>query len=345
MKKIRVDHVDIAKGITIILVALVHSRLKYVAPDVVNSMGLFRMPLFFFLSGVFFSASARFDAFLLTKADELLKPYFSTLLGLFVVSVFNNDENLIWRLKWILYGNGANIEWPALWFLTHLFAVYCFAYFIFRFTGIQDRRLAVKYILIAVMLAIGSQWIDAFWNVKIMLFGKIMNLPGLPFSCDLVFISAAFFISGAFLKEWIVNFTPNSYVFYTSILIFIVIAALTDAHINLNEREFINPLFATIGAVCGIYFVISISVYFSRIRLLRNVFLEYGRASLFILIFHMFIGRIVYKVLVEFGMFGPTNFIILLLAFYASITIPIIIKSVITRSEVLSLFYFPLKST
>jgi len=48
----RVEHIDIAKGISIILVALFHSKLKLFAPDIINSMGLFRLPLFFFLSGV-----------------------------------------------------------------------------------------------------------------------------------------------------------------------------------------------------------------------------------------------------------------------------------------------------
>lgn len=345
IKSNRVGHVDIAKGISIILVALFHSHLRSFAPDTINSMGLFRLPLFFFLSGLFFSASLGMKAFLWKKSDALLKPYFFTLVALLVFSYLTSREhNFIYPLIGILYGNGVTIEWTPMWFLPHLFVVYCFAYLIFRFTGIQKRHLIVKGLFIALMLAIGSHWIDAFWLKDITLFGKNIELPGLPFSCDLIFISAAFFIAGTFLKEWIIDFIPNSYVFFASILIFIAVVVLTGAKIDLNKREYIDPLFATIGAMCGIYFVVCISVYVSKLKLMRIALLQYGQASLFILIFHGYIGGLAYMVLGKFGMDNPANFMIALVAFFASITLPMLIKAVVWRSDVLSLFYFPLKS-
>ena len=348
IKNNRVDHIDIAKGITIILVALFHSNLRNNAPDVIDSMGLFRLPLFFFLSGLFFNASSKIDFFIFNKTDALLKPYFFTSFALLVVSALANwgpfQGHLMYQLLGILYGNGDTIVWVPMWFLTHLFVLYCFAYFMFRITDIQKRHLIVKYIFIAAMLAIGSHWIDTFSTVEITLFGKNIELHGLPLSFDLVFISAAFFISGALLKEWIINFTPNSYVFFISVLIFIAVVVLTDAKIDLNRRIYINPLFATIGAVCGIYFSIFMSFYFGKIKLLRTVLLVFGRASLFILIFHIFIGNTVYRALLEFGMDGPSNIMISLVAFISSITLPILIKAMVSRSEALSFFYFPLKS-
>ena len=42
----RVEHVDIAKGISIAMVALFHSDLAFFIPAVVEPMSVFRMPLF-----------------------------------------------------------------------------------------------------------------------------------------------------------------------------------------------------------------------------------------------------------------------------------------------------------
>jgi fucose 4-O-acetylase-like acetyltransferase len=351
IKNNRVVHVDIAKGISIILVALFHSDLSNFAPDTVVAMGLFRMPLFFFLSGLFFSPSLGTKDFLWKKSDELLKPYFVTFAALLVfLFLAGRAGDVMHRLKGILYGNGGTIAWGAstqwapMWFLTHLFAIYCFAFLIFRFTDIQKRNLTAKIVFIVAMLAIGSHWINAFWNVKITLFDNNIVLPGLPFSCDLLFISAAFFISGTFLKERIINFVPNSYAFFISILVFIAVVVMTSAKVDLSRRVYINPLFATIGAICGIYFVLCFSVYSSKLILLQNALLKLGQASLFILIFHVCIGSLVFRIIGQFGLNRPVVLLFSLIAFFSSITLPVLIKAIVSRSELLSLFYFPLKS-
>lgn len=45
-------HIDVAKGISIILVALSHSNFIYFAPKFSSALALFRMPLILFLSGI-----------------------------------------------------------------------------------------------------------------------------------------------------------------------------------------------------------------------------------------------------------------------------------------------------
>ena len=182
----RVEHVDIAKGISIILVALFHSRIYSLAPDIMNAMGLFRMPLFFFLSGVFFSASADTRTFLWKKSDALLKPYFATLLTVFLFTVLFGEEDLLRQLIGIFYGNGVTIQsrWIPLWFLTHLFLTYAFAYFIFRITNIQNKKVFFKYALVVTLMVFGAQWIDVFWYLKFTLLGKEIVMPGLPFRSE-----------------------------------------------------------------------------------------------------------------------------------------------------------------
>ena len=337
----RVVHIDIAKGISIILVVLHHSELRNFAPDIVDSMGLFRMPLFFFLSGVFFNAASSPSAFLRHKADALLKPYFFTLFILFGGSILLNEEHLVWQFKCILYG--VFLKWPPLWFLTHLFAIYCFAYVVFRVIGIQKRSPMTKCVFLLMLIAIGSAIIDVFWRLNINVFGTEIELLGLPFKCDVIFISASFFLLGTFLKELIANFTPKSSIVFSSVLIFIAVATLTDAHINFHGRIYRNPLFATLGATCGIYFILSLSFYLNKLELPRNVLRTFGEASLFVLIFHYWIEKESYKLLNSF-IISELDWLGAILAFLIGITFPFLVRFIVSKSKFLSLFYFPSSS-
>lgn len=341
----RVEHVDIAKGISIILVALFHSKISSFSPDAMNAMGLFRMPLFFFLSGVFFSTSTDTLTFLWRKSDALLKPYFATLLIVFVFEGLFGEAHLSTQLVGILYGNGDTIvpKWGPLWFLTHLFLIYAFTYVIFRITNIQNKDVFFKCTFVVMLMVVGVYWIDTFWYLKISLFSEEILIPGLPFGLDIVFISASFFISGAFLRRKVIDFRPNLYVLFFSAVTFLMVAILTDAHMDLNQRVYTNPFFTTTGSACGIYAVLCFAFYLNKITIPRKIFLTFGQASLFILIFHIAIGSNVYAYLMGSEIYDLEVWFAVF-AFLISISIPLLIKCVVLKSRVLSFIYFPVKT-
>jgi len=337
----RIGYIDIAKGISIMLVALFHSELKYYAPETVNAMGLFRMPLFFFLSGVFFSTSTDARTFLWKKSDALLKPYFAILLTALTISVVFKDGHLLEQLKWIFYGNSDTTTWVPMWFLTHLFAVYCFTYLIFRFTGIEKKNTVYKFAIVAILITLGSQWIDAFWPVQLIPQDKEIALPGLPFSLDIILISSSFFIAGSFLRKVVIEFHPNVYVLVVSISVFIAVVLLTDAHMDLNNRIYVSPFLTTLGAICGIYFVMYASFHINKTAIFRNVFLAIGQSSLFVLIFHFLIQIRAYDYFSEF-VTPEAEIWVALFAFLISIVTPVLIKTAVRKNKILSLIYLPL---
>lgn len=340
----RVEHVDIAKGISIILVALFHSKIYSFAPGVMDALGLFRMPLFFFLSGVFFSASTDVAFFLWKKSDALLKPYCATLFAVLVFSVLSREEHLARQLIGIFLGNGVTImpNWVPLWFLTHLFLIYSFTYFVFRVTNIQSKGVFFKYAFIIILMFFGTQWVDAFWYLEITLFGVDIVIPGLPFGLDIVFISASFFITGAFLRKKVIHFTPNVNLFALSVIMFLMVTMFTDAHMDLNKRVYNNPFFTTVGSICGIYAVICLAFYLNKTIIPRNILLTFGQASLFILIFHFFISINVYEYLIGLGIYGLDVWFAIC-AFGVSISLPLLIKYFVLKSRILSFMYCPVK--
>ena len=134
----RVEFVDLAKGICISLVVLLHV-FGDLSGTVIKIMNLFRMPLYFVLSGLFFKTYDGLFPFLKKKTNKLLIPFLFT----FVLVIIPAD--LLLHLKegsditfnnlfWGRFGKlnlGIN---GAAWFLLCLFFVNVYFYLIFLVT-------------------------------------------------------------------------------------------------------------------------------------------------------------------------------------------------------------------
>lgn len=83
----RVDFIDLAKGICIIMVVLSHvcGSTAWYFLDVMN---IFRMPLYFVLSGLFFKSYGGFFTFVKKKTNKLLIPFLSVYLFVVLPSSF-----------------------------------------------------------------------------------------------------------------------------------------------------------------------------------------------------------------------------------------------------------------
>ncbi len=341
----RIEHIDIAKGISIALVAMFHSKLNLFIPEIIEPMSLFRMPLFFFLSGVFFSYSLKPKLFFLKKAEALLKPYFFVLLTLLLLSYFSGkDADLLWQLKGIIYGNGDTIRWVPLWFLTHLFALYVFSYYLFYYLKFGQLSRDIQATLLFCFMIIGSLYIDFFWYKPIIIYKFSTEIPGLPFSLDIIFISSTYFILGHLLRDKIIRFTPNVLSLILFMSVFILVSIFTDAHTDLNKRIYSAPLSATIGAIAGIYIIVTCSWFISKSRWIALIPMWLGRGSLFILIFHGIVISETYRLLSE-GIKNENSLLVIAVVSYVlSISIPLVIKIFVEKSNLLSLAFFPFKS-
>ena len=339
----RIASIDVAKGISIILVAFHHSKLTEYLTDLDASLALFRMPLFFFLSGVFFKPSIPPKEFFLKKTDALLKPYFFTLFLLFFLSLLFEKPDIVKDVVGIIYGNGDTIKWVPLWFLTHLWGIFVVSYVLLRYTRLRDRGNSLKIMIIFLLFFTGSYLLGIFWQLSVSAFGVSYVMPGLPFSMDFVFLSMAFFVSGYFLNHKVKVFTPNAIFMLVALLMYFLIAEYTQAQVVLNSRVYNEPILATLAAYSGIYVALSVSHYMCKNVLLTKAFTMFGAGSLFILIFHSFVCGKIYWVLF-YELKYPSQLFCGIVSFAGSITIPLLMKKLIWKSSVLRLCYFPLQS-
>jgi polysaccharide biosynthesis protein PslL len=250
------------------------------------------MPLFFFLSGMFFKPDIRFLDMLKRRFDSLLKPYLFTIFLIYFVSVFYDKtlglSTAVFRIIKAMYGNSNYLElyWSQTWFLPALFAINIFA---FGFYAIF-KRLPVWTIFIGLLLtlAVGILTINWFSPLKLALFGYNLELNGLPFSLDIVLVCGFFFLLGREVYERVPMevFSPL-WVLAGSAVILVVLNVVSPASLELNVREYDSPLINTIEALAGIVFMLSLSKWIEKWGgWASNAFQYYGKISLIVLIFH-----------------------------------------------------------
>ncbi len=114
--KERIEYIDLAKGICILLVVLDHiSDYRYFSDGNYPMNDIFeqtRMPLYFILSGLFFKDyQGGIKEFLLRKTNRILVPY------LFFLVLYRVLAKTLWHFA----GIGIGEIWAPLWFLLCLF--------------------------------------------------------------------------------------------------------------------------------------------------------------------------------------------------------------------------------
>jgi fucose 4-O-acetylase-like acetyltransferase len=336
----RVEHVDIAKGISITLVALHHSDLQPFVADATRPLGLVRMPLFFFLSGLFVAWAQPTGTFALKKADALLKPYLVVLLGLLAAHALAGRPGLATEAWGILWGNGYTIAWTPLWFLPHLFLVGVACHGLYRVAALGRWPGWARVGLVLALLAVGMVAIDAFWYPPDTRPVLSFDAPGLPLSLDLLPTTAAFFLAGAFLRTQVLAFRPHAGPVLLAAAAFAAVALGSAAQVNLHKRVVDLPGPAAVGAFSGIYLVLALSWALTRLPSARVLLCRLGAGSLYILIFHGWIGRRVFRMGSPEGTDATIAWAAV--AFALSVLLPLGLQWATERSAVLALLFKPL---
>lgn len=302
----RNNHIDIAKGLGILLVVAGHNWI------VTHDGGLafqmiysFHMPLFFLLSGVFLSTPQTLPVFLRAKAESLLKPYVVvlTLLGIYKIAVGAAKPGQYFL--GVLYGVGSTLNWTQLWFLPSLFVTLVFSWLLLNILRSERHPVIGLGTIITALFLLGAGTIQAYGDLSVtgqpFLSTALPNntmLHGLPWSIDLLPVSAAFLLAGYLLRTKIqqTKFHPSHLL--AAGAIFIVCHLALHLPTDLNTRVYGHWLLTPLRALLGIYITLSLSTLLARHRLAARPLAYLGQASLFILIFHAYVEWEVFNKLV-----------------------------------------------
>ena len=339
----RIVHIDVAKGIGILLVVLGHNWIVlHERGELYRVIYSFHMPLFFLLSGIFFNPAKPLLVTLIEKADSILKPYFITMLAAEIVYRLLGPQeiSLPVSLFGIFYGTANLIRWGIPWFLPHLFALFIFAWLVIRATKLEQRTLLFKIILLAVLLTAGYLTVGNFMKTSIILNGEEVKLRGLPFSADIIPITGFYFLLGRLLGRQISNMKPNSLLLCGSLVLFFTLHYFTNYQTNLNLRRYDNLVISTALALLGVYSTLTISVFISKFKAFAKPLAGFGMNSLIILLFHYPIQSGLFQFM---GDYSPRKFVVGLMAFAATALITLGLAKIIRWVKPLAWLYLPFK--
>ncbi|MBQ9232296.1 MAG: acyltransferase family protein [Prevotella sp.] len=116
--KKRYENIDFMKGVCILLVVATHLDLPYLSEPCYS---LFRMPMYYFLSGIFFSRYDGIKTFLIKKTNNLIVPYlFFSIFTLLVILVFYFGKHTSFEEAYI---ESEPLHNGPIWFLISLYEV------------------------------------------------------------------------------------------------------------------------------------------------------------------------------------------------------------------------------
>lgn len=272
----RIDWVDVAKGIGIVL--MVHGHIHTHGFDLAL-ISSFHMPLFFFLSGfVTPPGDGRpLTQLVLRLGRSLLIPYLIIgALGLIHQAIsewltgvdFTRELGRNWS-HLLLGMRGAGVVNGAIWFLPCLFATHCLALACFR---LGRRHPALPLLLSLAGLAAGLVWARAVTRI-------------LPFNADVAPIAQVFLVGGQLIRlhaPLCLNRLRNWKILALIAVPLALAAAFVQPNTDMYGSQY-GPFHLSLPvAVLGIAFTVGIAHALANNGLLQSI----GRYSLGILGFH-----------------------------------------------------------
>lgn len=202
----------------------------------------FHMPLFFFVSGLFFTDNKSLGKFTTNKAQKILIPYLS--FGIFYYIVWlciDSSHSAAYPLKYLFWDNsvGAGNGMPyvgALWFLTAFFIANIVYYGI---SHIKSLSLQLVAVLLTVMLGT--------------LFPLILPFR-LPYTLDSGLVGVGFIYCGHKFKNS-VHYDKLSHLSTCAlslISILILLSIFLNGHVNMRRGVYCNVILFWVNALCCI---------------------------------------------------------------------------------------------
>lgn len=281
--KPRIEWIDTAKGICILLVVYSHVYMGD-HPTFLHFQDYFRMPLYFVLSGLFFKTYSTFQNFFIKKTNKLLIPFAFAYICLSTPMLFYLHHRAglpvvfpddFWdadRLRFLCKGNG------TLWFLCCLFILNISFYAIFLIC-----RNKIQLILIC-SISIG---IISFWMGMHDLF--------IPLWGDAALTALPFFLFGNILrnksnilyepfskKHWIIC----AFSLFALSLIYLHnsdFARIKSELIHGDNHFEVDCLSMYVGGICGTLFILMLAKRLNHAPIISYI----GRYSIVVLMTHV----------------------------------------------------------
>ena len=267
----RIDFVDLTKGVCIILVVIAHVGGAFEQLDTNSMLSCFRMPLYFFISGVFFKSYEGLFGFILRKINKLIIPFLFFYLSAFLM------KYIVWKIapgvfqlpvSWnellvVFHGHDLIKFNPPIWFLLALFNCNILFYLIHF---LREKHLPIMF---AVTLLIGC---TGFYLGKLQI--------ELPLYIDVSMTALPFYVAGFWIRRYNFFLYP-SHRFDKLIPVFILLALVvmyfTATTLGMRTNNYAGNIFQVyIAAFAGIFMIMLLCKKVKEIKVISY----FGRYSI-----------------------------------------------------------------
>ena len=234
----RLDYIDIAKGIGMILVYIGHCKIQGSSP-LFQWIYSFHMPLFFYLSGLLFKRK-KFRVVIANKVFSLIIPYvLFSIINYFLYNIARTcDVSLVGVL---LYGWGLN----PMWFIPVLFVIE-----LLHASFVCQRRFLLRCV--------------AFLFLTTLFVLKIKTNFFAPYAASEIPWFYLCFLTGYFsinrLEGWMNKFSRFSFVFliFQILLLFMIVLPYNDNY-RCQDNDFLSYLYRYVLGMLGTLIVLLVS--------------------------------------------------------------------------------------
>jgi fucose 4-O-acetylase-like acetyltransferase len=273
----RIDFVDLVKGLCIILIVMSHVAGAFDKLDYHNMISCFRIPLYFFISGIFFKSYEGFVGFLIRKVNKLLIPFLFFYLAAFALmftasKVAPHLFQLPVRWSELLYvfrGHELIRFNPPIWFLLALFNC-CLLFYIVHF--LREKHVRLMFVCVLVIGAAGF------------VLGKCQI--ELPLYMDVAMTALPYYFCGFWIRRYnFFLFPHNRFDKWIPLLVVfaIVMMYFTATFVGMRTNNYHGNIFQFyVAAFAGILMIMLVGKWFKHIPFVSYV----GRYSIITLGVH-----------------------------------------------------------
>lgn len=267
----RIQSVDIARGLCIILVVWGHNP-QFTDSVLNHALWTIRMPMMFFVAGSFIKHQQPFWQLVGEKADALLKPFVVMALLRAPARMFIGETDPSSLIIGIMAGGGYYLPWVYyLWYLPHLWLVFMGGHLLLHAGRFDTWPPALKILSIALALCVG------IWTSHL--------FPGAPYKLGGLAKNLAFFMLGFLCRSaWTSN--PASSPLSAGALLTLLASQylLQSGAVHVSSAEYVTAFM--LSALAGITLLTTIARGLARMPFLSAPLSRCGQESLFILLFH-----------------------------------------------------------
>lgn len=286
-KETRIDEIDIAKGLGIILVILGH--LFPADSDIVSRIYSFHMPLFFILAGCVIRDNRISNSFRdsLKNESKIVSQY---LLWSAVYVIYDIVYRVIisgtslWLVFWDVYQSISLFGINVLWFLCTL----VLAKTIFLSVHVFRKRYSVflSFLLFFVGAVAGEYLLD-WMNSQILVY-RLLYYPLIAIFRSLNVI--VFIQIGFILRKYIPTvFRWNNIGWFLVITIVWILLSSIPNQVDVHVLNYDIPVLLLCTAITGSVMILGISFIINQMKMVKSVITWFGHNSLLIMVTHEYL--------------------------------------------------------